>query len=302
MEIFTTVPPVCSGKTAVALGFFDGVHIGHRSVISAACAKKNLSPVVYTFAKSPKTCVTGKTVPALMTDWDKRSVIQSLGAQRLYTVDFNSVRSLSPEKFIKSVLKEGLNAQEVFCGFNYRFGVNGSGDVDLLCRECGKLGINVTVIPPVKLDGNVVSSTRIRSELGTGGVLLANKMLGRRFSYSSQIIHGRRLGRTIGSPTINQQIPQELVTPKFGVYVSEVSVGGKVYRGVTNIGVKPTVGSDTAVSETWLIGYSGGELYGENARVSLVGFLREEQKFSSIDELKEAIQNDAKNAAEFKLQ
>ena len=86
------------------------------------------------------------------------------------------------------------------------------------------------------------------------------------------------------------------------MYVSEVSVGGKVYRGVTNIGVKPTVGSDTAVSETWLIGYSGGELYGENARVSLVGFLREEQKFSSIDELKEAIQNDAKNAAEFKLQ
>lgn len=300
MQCFEEHVRVTGRKSAVALGFFDGVHLGHRAVISkaAACSAEGLTPVVYTFKKSPRTCISGENICAITSIKDKAQIIKQLGIDYLYTVDFNKIRSLQPREFISEILCGVLSCARVFCGFNYRFGVNGSGDSNLLKAECGKHGIDVTVVPPVLLGKTVVSSTEIRRLLESGNIAGANKMLGYNFGYQGKIIPGRQLGRILGAPTINQKLEKETVIPKFGVYASFVSIENKLYTGVTNIGVKPTVGSSCILGETWLTDFSGGSLYGKNAKVELLEFLRPERKFASLEELKEAILSDGKKAAQ----
>lgn len=286
-------------NTAVALGFFDGLHRGHRNVISLAVKQKanGLLPVCFTFAQSPKSVLKGCSECALMTESDKDKTLKELGIEHICKSDFRKVMNMPAREFFADILIEKLNAKMLFCGFNYHFGKNGEGDVELLKKLCSEYSIELEVLPPVEADGQVVSSTLIRNLIKDGNISAANKMLCGRFGFSSKIEHGKRLGRSLGTPTINQPLCPELVIPRFGVYASVVTLeNGKKYCGVTNIGIKPTVGGTRLLCETWMPEYSGEEIYGQTADVRLIEFIRPEKKFADIDELKNAITDNGKTA------
>ncbi len=286
-------------KTAVALGFFDGLHKGHRNVILQAVRQKSsgLLPVCFTFSQSPKSVLLGTDACSLMTEKDKTDALSALGIEHMYEADFLKLKDMTAEDFFSKVLVKKLNAKQLFCGFNYRFGKNGEGDAQLLESLCNDSNVGLTVVEPQRLNGEVISSTLIRNMISEGKIKTANAMLGSLFGFSTVIEHGRRLGRTIGKPTINQPLCSGLVVPKFGVYVSEVTLeSGEKYCGVTNIGVKPTVGGTRPLSETWMPKYKGEEIYGQTADIRLIDFIRAEKKFDSIEELKNVISDNGNTA------
>lgn len=289
-------------NTAIALGFFDGLHKGHRNVISLAAAEKKsgLTPVCFTFSKSPKSILNGTSTNALMTNDDKIKTLEKLGIERTYQADFKKIMNTTAHDFVQKILIDTLKAEKLFCGFNYRYGKNGEGNAETLKNYCESNGIELTVVPAQESEGEVVSSTLIRKLIADGNVKKANELLCSRFGFSSVIEHGKRLGRELGTPTINQPLCNELVVPKFGVYASIVTLeGGDTYCGVTNIGIKPTVGGSTPLCETWMPQYQGGEIYGQRADIRLLEFIRSERKFSGIDELKNAIIDNSKTALKF---
>lgn len=288
-------------NTAVALGFFDGVHLGHRSVLDSAAREKEngLLPICFTFSESPKTVLSGSLANALMTEDDKLKALEQIGISKVIEADFLKIKDMSATDFFDEILVKRLRAKKLFCGFNYRFGRNGEGDVKLLESLCQKNNIGFMALPPARYDDKIVSSTLIRQLISEGDIKTANNMLCGRFGFSSVIEYGRQLGRTIGTPTINQPLIKELAVPKFGVYVSLITLeNGEKYCGVTNIGIKPTVGGTIPLCETWMPEYRGGEIYGQKTDIRLLDFIRPEKKFGGLDELKTAIQNDSKKAVQ----
>lgn len=286
-------------NTAIALGFFDGLHKGHRNVLSLAVNEKEngLTAVCFTFSKNPKNILSGTPSCALMTESDKIKTLDMLGIDHTYQADFKKIMNMSAKDFVKEILVDTLKAKRLFCGFNYRFGKNGEGNVEMLKALCNEYAVELTVVPPEESDGKVVSSTLIRNLIANGDVKTANNLLCSNFGFCTEIKHGRKLGRELGTPTINQPLCPELVVPEFGVYASAVTLeNGEVFCGVTNIGVKPTVGSDIALSETWMPEYKGGEIYGQKADIRLLEFIRPEKKFSGIEELKNTIIENSKTA------
>lgn len=297
MRILNDLIPTTE-NTAVALGYFDGVHLGHKKVIELAvkCKNEGLTPVVFTFSNTPKK---EDRMLQLLTVSQRAQKLEDLGIELLYIVDFQLVKNLSPEKFIEKIVKSVFNAKKVFCGFNYHFGKNGAANCDDLKVLCNKYNIVTEIIAPVIVEDETISSTRIRKLLQSGDIMKANELLGYEFGYRSVAVKGRQIGSKLGTPTINQNIEKNIVIPKFGVYASVVSFEGKTYFGVTNIGVKPTVsGGNEPICETWMPDYEGGALYGKMVDVKLKAFIREEKKFNSLDELKTAIINDGKTAKE----
>ncbi len=296
MLVFHTIKE-SDAPTAVALGCFDGLHIGHQKVIYRAVAGHDLglSPTVFTFSASPLSDLKGKGALRLMTNHEKLHLLEKIGIEQVYMPDFAQVRSVCAEDFVAKILDGMFHAQRVCCGFNFHFGAGGKAGSEELRRLCAARGIETIIVPEVDVDGLPVSSTRIRSLIAQGKVDEAAKLLGRRFGYTFPVEHGRQLGRELGMPTINQRIPEEFILPRFGVYASVVHVDDREYCGVTNIGVKPTVGSDHVLSETWILDY-GGNLYGRAIPVELVGFIRPEKKFSSIDELRQTVYQNAETA------
>lgn len=282
---------VAEKKTAVALGYFDGLHLGHVQVINAALSQKGLTPAVFTF-----NCDT--TLPKFSSPEDiisfenKCDMMERMGVEYVYAPDFAEVCTLTEEEFVRNILFEKLKAGFACCGRNFRFGLGGHGTPESLSKIGAKYGITVEVVPDVCLDGEMISSTRIREYIKNGEMEQANRLLGYELWFNLPVVHGNEIGRTMNFPTINQIIPETNVIPKFGVYSSYVRVGGKNYRGITNIGIRPTVqSSGKVVMETHILDFNG-ELYGQKAEVSLCRFLREERKFSSIDELKKQIAQD----------
>lgn len=300
MEIYDTLTP-SKGDSAVALGNFDGLHIGHRKVISSALdgAEKGLLPTVFTFAENPLADLGGGAGGRLLTQEDKISLLESMGVEQLYILEFRSIKDLSAEEFVDRVLIGCLKAKRACCGFNFTFGRGGKADSAALAALCGARGVEVSVSSPVMVDGTPVSSTRIRGLLEAGRADDAARLLGSPFGYCMPVRQGRRLGHSLGTPTLNQELPQGFVQPKFGVYVTRVRMGEKSYVGVTNVGVKPTVGSDHPLSETWMPDYRGGELYGRDVRVELLHFLRPEHRFSTLEALREQILRDGAQARTF---
>ncbi len=298
MQTFYEILPE-KNETAVALGYFDGLHKGHRNVITLTAAQKanGLTPICLTFSKSPKSVLTGTPQNALMTRQDKIKTLADLGIERVYEADFEKMKNMSAYCFAKEILLDTLRAKKLFCGFNYRYGINGEGDVNSLRAFCEQNDVELTVISPQQSEGEVVSSTLIRELISNGNIKRANELLCGRFGFCSVIEHGKRLGRELGTPTINQPLCSDLVVPKFGVYASIVTLeNGDTYCGVTNIGIKPTVGGTTELCETWMPNYTGEEIYGQKADIRLIEFIREEKKFSSIEELKHTIIDNSKTA------
>lgn len=283
-----------ANRTAVALGNFDGMHVGHMAVLETAKSfeSEGLLPVAVLFDEHSLKAITGKAPAMLMTVTERNRIINENGL-RIETLVFNEIRDLSPSDFVEKILVGRLGAAAVCCGYNYRFGKGASGTAQTMSEICGRLGLQCRVSGEVDVDRCAVSSTKIRSFIENGEIEKANKMLGRPFGFSSRVIDGDKRGRVLGFPTINQIIPEELAMPRFGVYQSVVTVNGEKFKGVTNVGRRPTVGTEKILSETHILDFDR-DIYGENVDVRLIKFIRPEKKFSSFDELARQIKSDAK--------
>lgn len=285
--------------SAIALGNFDGLHAGHRSVLKKAknySLDNNIRAIALIFDIHPKTYF-GKRIGLLMTDSDKKEKIKEIGLET-QTVSFEEYRDFSAEEFVVKVLKEKFNAKAVFCGFNYHFGKGATADANDLKRICEVHGIEVYVNEETFVDGEKVNSSRLRDLLANGQVEKANKLMTQNFSYFLEVVHGQKRGRSMGFPTANQYFPPELVIPKFGVYASTTEIDGKIYKSFTNIGSRPTFPENDVRSETHVFDFDG-DLYGKVLRVSLHKFMRDEVKFSSPEELVIQLNKDKKEAEEY---
>ncbi len=283
--------------TAVALGYFDGIHLGHQAVLGTAlrlAREKNLVPVIMLFDVHPRKIILGKTPPMLKSEKKKRELLEEKG---FTVVDFNFRESMnySPDEFVEKILIEGLNAKVVSCGFDYHYGKGGKGNAQTLHEEFEKRGITAIAEDPILLDGQKVSSTAIRQYIANGEIDKANAMLGRHFSYDFTVRKGDGLGRVMGFPTINQCFPDDHVVPKYGVYASKVFIDGRWFPAVTNVGIRPTVSAKSMRSETCILDFSG-DLYGKNVEVFLIKYLRPEVKFPGLEELSQQIEKDIKQA------
>lgn len=285
-------------KTAVALGFFDGLHLGHIEVIKRAMEmsiKNGLKSVVFTF--NNKTLLPKFDHQKNIISYEyKLELLEKVGVDYLFAPDFAAEKDLSPEEFVEKILVKKLNAAYVACGYDFRFAKGGKATADDLTALCEKRGIKTIVVPAVSLNGEIISSTSIRSHITNGEIEKANELLGYELTYTLEVVHGNNIGHGLGFPTINQYFPEGSVVPKNGVYKSWTQIDGRNYPSVTNIGVKPTIkekqGEIRPVGmETHIIDYNA-DLYGKHIRVGLRGFLRDERRFSSLDELKAQLETD----------
>ncbi|MGL4988440.1 MAG: bifunctional riboflavin kinase/FAD synthetase [Cetobacterium sp.] len=284
----------------VAIGAFDGIHLGHRELIDKAVKKAKETggkSAVFTFLNHPLEITNNSEAPKLINSLEEKiHILKSLGIDYLilqpFTKDFSNI---SPEDFIQKILKNNLNTKEVYVGFNFSFGKGGKASVETLKSSGEKIGIITNVIEPVKINGEIVSSTLIRKLLVDGELELANKFLGEPFSIIGEVAHGRKLGRLMGFPTANLKILNKIYPP-FGIYGGKVKVEGEsfVRDAVINIGKNPTLKPDERSIEVHILDFDE-DIYGKKIYVSLVEYLRDEKKFNSMDELKETIKKDVLN-------
>ncbi len=282
-------------NTAVALGVFDGVHKGHREVLHRAVVSPGLEPWVFTF--SEKSLPTGKAGAKRIEPPEiKYSIMRSCGITHVYAPDFNDVKALSGEDFVREILVNRLKCKKVVCGTDFRFGHKASCGIKEMAEYCEKFGIETCFVEKIFDRGEAVSSTRIRANAENGEMTEVERLAGYPFCVEVEVVKGKELGRKFDLPTINQPLAEGYVIPKFGVYVSASYVDGKFYPSVTNVGVKPTVCDDNIpAAETNIIGISG-DLYGKKIPVFLLEFVRPEQVFKSKEELFARIAFDRANA------
>ena len=301
MEVYSELAPLGAARgTAVALGFFDGVHIGHQAVIQAAArhaGARGLAPAVFTFSLPLKNAMKGGRI---CPESEKHRQMEALGAAFYMEPPFEQFRALSPERFVRDVLAGLCRAKAVFCGDNFTFGARAAGNVDTLKELCAPLGIEVHIVPMALYEGAPVSSSRIRAALEAGDMPAVNAMLGRPYRIDFPVRHGQGLGRTLGFPTINQVYPEGFVMPRFGIYITRVGIGGEWYAGATGLGTRPTVNSDESkvTCETFIPGFTG-DLYGTDPVVEFHAYLSPSKKFDTLDELRECIDHAAQRAQEY---
>lgn len=283
-------------RVLVALGTFDGLHLGHKKVLLSDTTEYD-EKIALMFTEHPQKTLSGDVPRELITATKRKQLLNQWGYMSRF-IDFSEISNISPEEFIDEILIKKFNATALCCGFNYRFGKCAKGDVNLLKRLCAEREIKLTVCEEVDFEGLPVSSTRIRESIKKGDIRTANEMLGRYFSYDFEVVHGDARGRTLGSPTINQFFSENFAVAEYGVYASFTVINGKKYISVTNIGVRPTIeGGSEKRSETNIVGFSG-DLYGQNIEVFLVEKLRGEMVFKSLDELSARISADREKATE----
>lgn len=291
-------------KRAIALGFFDGVHIGHAALMNKTNERAEQIggiPSVLSFDVHPDTLVFNKEVPLINSAIGREDIIRrNFGIENVVFIHFNrTVMKMPWMEFINDIIKE-LNIGWIVVGHDFCFGYKGEGTAQRLSDYCQTLGIGCDIIPPVKLDGRVVSSTYIRELIADGKIEEANRCLGHPHMLADIVHSGYHLGTKMGTPTINMHIPAGVVVPKYGVYATKVYLeNGSVHNAVTNVGVRPTVSEENRVSvESHLLNYSGN-LYGRQARVEFYKFLRPEIKFDSVQALTERILRDAEETKKF---
>ncbi len=281
-------------QSVAVFGTFDGLHMGHRAVLNAALAFKDLSPVAITFDEPPKRFVSGDFTPMLMSSDRKKELLRELGFKTIEVLDFEEIKNKPAEEFLDEMFKK-FNIKVAVCGFNYRFGKNAEGNAEYLTSYCHAHGAEAVICPGTLFSGQIVSSTLIRTLIADGNIDFANTLLDSTFSFKSEVISGDKRGRTLGFPTINQQLDENLVVPKFGVYASTVKINGTLYPAVTNIGIRPTFILKKPLSETHIMGFEG-DLYGKTVEIGLLKYLREETRFTSAESLITAVNSDKETA------
>lgn len=290
-------------ERVIALGFFDGVHLGHGALLRRArqlAEERGCTDAAVTFDVHPDLLVRGTPVPLLNTAQDRRRLMQTLyGTKEMLTLHFDRAMMEQPwEEFVTQCLMERYHACHVVCGHDFRFGRGGGGTPERLRGFCGARGLGCDVIGAVKLDGITVSSTGIRQLLAEGQTERANRFLGHPHCLTGTVIAGRHLGHTLGIPTANLAVPPGILVPRHGVYASRVFLDGTAHPAVTNVGTRPTVGGTHVTVEPWLLDFDG-DLYGRELRVEFLRYLRGERKFSSLDEMKAEILRNADQTADF---
>jgi riboflavin kinase / FMN adenylyltransferase len=291
--------PSDARPSVVALGVFDGVHVGHRAILDTAVARARtldgepaVSPVACTFDPHPAEILQPDRAPLPITTLDERlALIAATGIAATVVLRFTAaLAAVEPETFVTDVLVGRLRAREVVVGYNHRFGRGARGDAGLL-RELGaRLGFHAEVVPPTDMDGAPVSSSAIRAALGRGELEIATRMLGRPYFVGGEVVEGAGRGRTLGFPTANIAAGRPLLVGP-GVYACRLHVGGAVHRAVLNAGVRPTFGEKVFTLEAHVLDFSG-DLYGRTVRLDFVKRLREERKFPGVEALKSQIVDD----------
>lgn len=278
---------------ALALGYFDGVHLGHQKVIKSAVdyAQNNgKKSAVITFKDHPCCYFYGVCPKYILSRKQREEEIAKLGVDFLYELDFNeTLAGLSAEEYLKNILIKYFSPAAISTGFNHHFGARKSGDAEFLRQHQDRF--KYFEIPPQKINNEIISSTAIRNYLNKGEIAKANEMLGKNFSISGKVIEGQKLGRKLGFRTANLIYPAEIVDIPFGVYEVQTTYG----KGITNFGIRPTVSSTKkAVLETHILDFDK-DIYGKTIKVEFLRMLRKEQKFNSVNELKKQIQSDIKS-------
>lgn len=290
--------------TGVGLGNFDGLHIGHMALINTLIRESRLNglaSIVYTFTKHPENILRKKLItPLLLTEQKKIELLSEIALDNLYFDEFNEDFSrLSPEDFVKKILIDKLNIKLAVAGYDYRFGYKGQGDVPLLKELGKKYGFKVIIIPAIKCDNEVISSTRIRESIKNGKLETAYKLLGRNYSITAEVVSGRRIGNTIGFPTANIHPEAFLVLPENGVYITKTQLDGKLYNSMTNVGYNPTFEDvKQKTVETHLIDFNQ-DIYGKKIEVFFLKKIRDEKKFKNVEALIEQIKLDMKETKEY---
>lgn len=289
MQIYQSLTPIHAPQgSAVALGYFDGVHCGHRAVLGAAAAcaaEKGLTAAAFTFELPASSTLKGGRILSLA---QKHARIASLGIEEYQEAPFDEFRALTPEDFVQKVLVDCFAARELFCGDNFTFGARAAGNVERLRELCKPLGIGVHIVPMAQYNGQTVSSTRIRAALEEGRLADANAMLGESYAIDWPVVHGKGIGGgLLGTPTLNQNYPAAALQPCAGVYLTRIFLDGQWRPAATGIGKRPTVDSsaDAAVTcETFVPDYAG-DIYGRQPVLEFHKYYCPVRKFNSLEEL-----------------
>ena len=298
-----TTSQILPRERVIALGTFDGVHLGHQAVLEVAsviamCEK--MAPCALSFLNHPLSVVGAGAPPLLTLPAEKALLVSRSLIDELILLPFTRrLSGLAPEEFIRGILAEKLHAREVIVGADFHFGYERKGDAHLLMELQKIYGYEAEIIKKETYNGREISSTYIRELLLDGNVPLANKLLGYPYEITSVVEHGQQLGRTLGFPTMNLAPQEKKILPKYGVYACRVLVDGVWYGGVGNAGVKPTVAQEKRrLFEVYVYGYEG-DAYGKTATVQILEFERPETKFHSVEELKDRVMKDMRYGEEY---
>ena len=278
---------------AIALGYFDGVHIGHRAVIKSAvdfAKKNNTKSAVITFSDHPYCYFKGVCPKYILTREEREKRIASLGIDYLYELNFEDFALLTAKEYLNNILINYFHPISISTGWNHNFGKNKSGNVNFLEEQAKNYNYKYFKIPPQKINNEIISSTKIRKLLSEGNIEKANLMLGQNFSIEGEIVKGNQIGRTIGFRTANLVYPPELIELPYGVY----SVDTKYGKGIANFGIRPTINGSNAVLEVHILNFEK-DIYGEIINVNFNKMIRTEKKFPSLDALKKQINLDIKS-------
>ncbi len=304
MKIIDSGSTLNCEKSIVTMGAFDGIHLGHRSILEEVVTegqRLGLSPTLFTLWPHPKKILNPTSKLELLNSFEEKiELLKSIGIEQIYVQDFTyEFSQLSAHEFIEKTLVKRLNANRIIIGYDHKFGRNRAGDTTLLHSLSLDFGFSVAEIKEQQILNNTISSTNIRSYLRSGDIISANKMLGYQYSLDGIVIRGDQIGRSIGFPTANLEItePHKLL-PKHGVYVVDVKVNNNKYRGMLNLGYRPTVSGESLRLEVHILNFNQ-DIYGTSIRVNLLDRLRDETKFDSISELKTQLCSDKKQALNY---
>ena len=281
-------------KKMFALGFFDGVHLGHRALLNecvALASELGAEPAAITFDRHPQSLLASNPPALINANADRDDLLRYYGIRHIHRLKVTKeVMSTSWQDFLLALLAQG--GAGFVCGDDFRFGYKGDGNGEVLKAFCRERNLPCVIVPEQSMDGVRISSTHIRSLIESGDMETAAAFLGHMHRLSGKVVQGRQLGRTIGVPTANILIPEDVVVPRLGVYACQCFVDCEQYVAVTNIGSRPTVGGHQVRAESWILDFDG-DLYGKNITLEFHKFLRPEQKFADLEELKTQIQHDA---------
>lgn len=292
-----------SYMTGVSLGSFDGIHKGHLTLLNALiedCREKNLKSVVYTFSNHPREIIDSKNSPKLIINKkQKLDLFEKVGIDFLVIVNFDDYqKNISAKDFVEEILLNKLNMQSITVGFDCRFGKKAEGDVEFLKEFSKEYGFDLSLVPPVMIEDEIISSTAIRNLLSDGIIEKANLFLGRNYSITGKVIKGKQMGSKLGFPTANIEVNFNLSLPKPGVYVTKTKVGEKLYRSITNVGFNPTFNQKTYNIETFILDFNKN-IYGEEVEVKFLHRIREEIKFNNLTDLCQKINEDVSYTKEY---